>query len=324
MFKNVNLDEIWSEIGENEKDEWGALPEEAKKYDCGPLDDESIKKTEEQLGFKLPESYIYLMKKHNGGLLQKTYLAMKNTDGFWDLEGIYGIGDKYYSINYQNKDKANFEENLISICSSNSGHSNIYLDYSECGPQGEPRVIAIDNELDIEDLNITPYVLAKNFEDFISRLCDDEDEEEISKHDTLVYFEPDDTIHKAVKKHVLIYNQMWAYIAIPIMTIISILIFIRVTIKMSLLVFIPIVLLPITIFLIIGCLIIITDILKRKYKCWFDVIENITNDNGVTTYKLKETERKIDFIVRKKDKLEIGDKVLCISEGYAFKYNQES
>ena len=117
---------------------------------------------------------------------------------------------------------------------------------------------------------------------------------------------------------------MWAYIAIPIMTIISILIFIRVTIKMSLLVFIPIVLLPITIFLIIGCLIIITDILKRKYKCWFDVIENITNDNGVTTYKLKETERKMDFIVRKKDKLEIGDKVLCISEGYAFKYNQES
>lgn len=122
------------------------------------------------------------------------------------------------------------------------------MDYSECGPQGEPRVIAIDNELDIEDLNITPYVLAKNFEDFISRLCYDEDEEEISKHDTLVYFEPDDTIHKAVKKYVLIYNQMWAYIAIPIMTIISILIFIRVTIKMLLLVFIPIVLIPITAF----------------------------------------------------------------------------
>lgn len=108
MFKNVNLDEIWFEIGENEKEEWGALADEAKKYDCGPLDDEAIKKTEEQLGFKLPESYIYLMKKHNGGLLQKTYLAMKNTDGFWDLEGIYGIGDKYYSINYQNKDKAYF------------------------------------------------------------------------------------------------------------------------------------------------------------------------------------------------------------------------
>ena len=318
MFKKVNLDEIWFELDENEKEEGGYLADEVEKYDCGPLDDEMVKKTEEQLGFKLPESYIYLMKKHNGGLLQKNYLAMKNTDGFWDLEGIYGIGDKNYSINHQNKDK---EANLISICSSNSGHSNIYLDYNECGPQGEPRVISIDNELSMEDLNEKPYVLAKNFEDFISRLCDPEDEEEISKYDTLVYFEPDDTIHKVVKKHVLLYNQMWAYIAIPIMTIISILIFIRVNIKMSLLVFIPIVLLPITIFLIIGCLIITTDILKRKYKCWFDVIENITNENGVVTYKLKETERKMDFIERKKDKLEIGNKVLCISEGYAFKYN---
>ena len=318
MFKKVNLDEIWFELDENEKEEGGYLADEVEKYDCGPLDDEMVKKTEEQLGFKLPESYIYLMKKHNGGLLQKNYLAMKNTDGFWDLEGIYGIGDKNYSINHQNEDKEYYEANLISICSSNSGHSNIYLDYNECGPQGEPRVISIDNELSMDDLNEKPYVLAKNFEDFITRLCDPEDEEEISKYDTLVYFEPDDTIHKVVKKHVLLYNQMWAYIAIPIMTI---LIFIRVNIKMSLLVFIPIVLLPITIFLIIGCLIITTDILKRKYKCWFDVIENITTENGVVTYKLKETERKMDFIERKKDKLEIGDKVLCISEGYAFKYN---
>jgi hypothetical protein len=311
MFKNVNLDELWYDS------------EETKKYECGPLDDEMIKKTEEKLGFKLPESYIYLMKKHNGGLLQKNYLAFKNTDGYSDLNVIYGIGDNYHSINYENKNKAYYEENLISICSSNSGHAKIYLDYNECGPQGEPRVIAIDNEMNIDGLNAEPIFLAKNFEDFISRLCDVEDEKEIEKHNTIKFFKADEKIHKAVKKHVLIYNQMWAYIAIPIMTIISILIFIRVTIKMSLLVFIPIVLLPITIFLIIGCLIIITDILKRKYKCWFDVIENITIDNGVTTYKLKETDRKMDFIIRKNEKLEIGDKVLCISEGYAFKYNPE-
>ena len=324
MFENVNLDEIWFELDENEKEEGGYLAKQVKEYDCGPLDDEMVKKTEEQLGIKLPESYVYLMKKHNGGLLQKNYLAIKNTDGFWDLEGIYGIGDKNYSINHQNEDRAYFEANLISICSSNSGHSNIYLDYNECGPQGEPRVIEIDNEFNMEDLNAKPYVLAKNFEDFISRLCDSEDEEEISKHDTLEFFEPDDTIHKAVKKHVILYYQMWAYIAIPIMTIISILIIILTIIKMSLLVFIPIILIPITIFLILGCLMITTDVLKRKYKCWFDVIEDITTENGVTTYKLKETERKMDFIERKNDKLEIGDKVLCISGGYAFKYNQES
>ena len=324
MFENVNLDEIWLEIDENKKDESGFLADEAKKYDCGPLDDEMVKSAEDQLGFKLPAAYIYLMKKHNGGLLQKNYLAFKNEDGFSDLEGIYGIGDKNYSINHQNKDKEDYEANLISICSSNSGHSDIYLDYNECGPQGEPRVIAIDNELDMDGLNAEPFVLAKNFEDFISRLCDYEDKEEISKHNTLVRFDPDDTIHKAVKKHVILYYQMWAYIAIPIMTLISILILMRMKSKMSLLVFIPIVLIPLSIFLLMGSLVITRDVLKRDYKCWFDVIEDITTENGVTTYKLKETERKMDFIVRKKDKLEIGDKVLCINLGYAFKYNQES
>ncbi|MCR5210110.1 MAG: SMI1/KNR4 family protein [Lachnospiraceae bacterium] len=318
MFENVDLDDIWFEVNENESDEWGVYSDEAKKYDCGPLDDEAIKKAEEELGFKLPESYIYLMKKHNGGLLAKNYLAIKNTDGFWDLEGIYGIGEKNYSINHQNDNKADFEENLISICSSVSGHSNIYLDYNECGSQGEPRVIAIEDELD------NTFVLAKNFEDFISRLCVYDDEEEISKHDTLKFFEPDDTIHKAVKKYVIIYYQMWAYIAVPVMIIVSILILKRVIHTMSLLVFVPVVLLPIALFLILGSLVITGDILKRKYKCWFDVIENITTENGSTTYKLKETERKMEFIVRKKDKLKIGDKLLCISEGYAFKYDRKN
>ena len=57
--------------------------------------------------------------------------------------------------------------------------------------------------------------------------------------------------------------------------------------------------------------------------CWYDVIESITTENGITKYKLKETDRKMDFIVRKEEKLEVGDKLLCISEGYAFKYKEE-
>ena len=55
------------------------------------------------------------MKKHNGGLLQKNYLAIKNTDGFNDLGGIYGIGDNNYSVNQQNRDT------LLSIKNKNYG-----------------------------------------------------------------------------------------------------------------------------------------------------------------------------------------------------------
>ena len=302
MFKDVNLDEIWYES------------EESKKYECGPLDDETIIKTEEQLGFKLPESYIYLMKKHNGGLLSKNYLAIKNTDGFNDLDGIYGIGDNNYSINQQNKDKYDHEENLVSICDSNSGHILIYLDYSECGPQGEPRVIAIDNECNLVDPDYKPWVLAENFEDFISRLCYEDDEKEIKKHDTIKRFKADDKIHKAVKNTVLHYH-LGVYIATVIITILIFIGFFYHILLLKLLI-------PIDLFLIAGGLIFAKDILDRKYMCWYDVIESITTENGITKYKLKETDRKMDFIVRKKEKLEVGDKLLCISEGYAFKYKE--
>ena len=304
MFENVNLDEIWYES------------EDAKKYECGPLDDETIKKTEEQLGFKLPESYIFLMKKHNGGLLRKNYLAIKNTDGFSDLDGIYGIGDLNYSVNRQNEDKYDHEEKLISICDSNSGHVSIYLDYSECGPQGEPRVIAIDDETSTVDPSEEPWILAENFEDFISRLCDEDDEREIKKHNTIEYFEADDKIHKAVKKNVLLYQQRGVYI---VMVIITILIFVGFFYHILLLKL----LIPIDLFLIVGGLIFIKDVLDRKYKCWYDVIESVTTENGITKYKLKETDREMEFIVKKNEKLEIGDKLLCINEGYAFKYKEE-
>lgn len=310
MFKNVNLDELWYE------------GEASKEYECGPLDDEKIKETEEQLGFKLPESYKYLMKKHNGGLLQKNYLAIKNTDGFNDLDGIYGIGEGYKSINYMNSDRADFEENLLYICDSNSGHTNIYLDYSECGPQGEPSVVGFDNESLFYEEKEKPFYLAKNFEDFISRLCFEEDEEEINKHDTIKYFVPDDKTHKVVKKYVLLYNQIGMYITIVTLTT---LIVVGFSTNISLLkyILVPIILIPLDFFLIIGSIILIKDVTSKKYKCWYDVIDNITTENGNKTYVLKETDGKMDFIVRKKDKLEIGDKVLCMSEGYTFKYNQE-
>ena len=305
MFENTNVDEIWYEC------------EESKEYDGGPLDDEKIKKTEEQLGVKLPESYIYLMKRHNGGLLGKNYLAIKNIDGFSDLDGIYGIGDNFYSVNRQNEDRGDHEEDLVSICSSNSGHVDIYLDYSECGPQGEPRVIAIDNELEMYRSGDEPWVLAENFEDFISRLCDEDDEEERDKYDTIKDFKPDDKIHKAVKDNVLWYHQRGVYIFAIIITILVFVGFFKGILLLKLLILLDL-------FLILGGVVFTKDVLDRKYKCWYDAIESITTENGVTKYKLKETERDMEVIVRKNEKLEIGDKVLCMTEGYAFKYKEEN
>lgn len=45
----------------------------------------------------------------------------------------------------------------------------IFLDYRECGNNGEPKVVHIDQEWDCA---IT--VIAENFEEFISKLCSSE------------------------------------------------------------------------------------------------------------------------------------------------------
>ena len=49
----------------------------------------------------------------------------------------------------------------------------IFLDYSDCGPEGEPCVVHIDQERDYE---IT--YLADNFKDFIDGLFSDEEYED--------------------------------------------------------------------------------------------------------------------------------------------------
>lgn len=41
-------------------------------------------------------------------------------------------------------------------------------------------------------------------------------------------------------------------------------------------------------------------------------------------YVLKDTDRKMTFIVPKKEKINIGDRFLCMTDGYAFKYDGPS
>ena len=58
----------------------------------------------------------------------------------------------------------------VAICDCPSaGHDMIFLDYRECGRNGEPKVVHIDQEW---DYRIT--VLADNFEEFIRKLTTEE------------------------------------------------------------------------------------------------------------------------------------------------------
>ena len=64
MFNNVNLDDFW------EKHKYSL-----KTYMSGEVTESLIKEIEEELGYKLPDSYIYLMRIQNGGMPKKKLLS---------------------------------------------------------------------------------------------------------------------------------------------------------------------------------------------------------------------------------------------------------
>ena len=154
MFENFNFENFW-------RDSKYAI----KQYVSESITDEIINKTESELGYKLPESYIFLMKQHNGGIPHnKGYLCPNGK--IIEIEGILGIGDeKPNSLCGELGSKFLMEEwgypnRGIAICTTPSGgHDMIFLDYTECGPKGEPKVVHVDQE---KNYKIT--FVANNFE----------------------------------------------------------------------------------------------------------------------------------------------------------------
>lgn len=90
-------------------------------------DDELIQSVENELGFKLPESYIDFMRIQNGGIPKKNCFAVKGTswsENYIAIDGIYSIGSKKnYSIlgNFSTQfwiDEWGYPDTGIYICDS--------------------------------------------------------------------------------------------------------------------------------------------------------------------------------------------------------------
>jgi len=147
-----------------------------KEYVSEAPSDELIASIEQELGYKLPASYIWLMKQHNGGIPVNTCFPTQEPTSWASdhvaITGIFGIGRKKdYSLCGMLGSRFMIEEweyPAIGVafgdCPS-GGHDMIFFDYRECGPQGEPKVVHVDQEMDYK---IT--FLADNFEEFIRGL----------------------------------------------------------------------------------------------------------------------------------------------------------
>jgi len=151
-----------------------------EKYTSSPVTASVVSNVEKKLGFKLPSAYIELAKIRNGGCPKLT-CHRTNEEASWAgdhiaINGIYSIGyDKTYSLcgdgfNSQFwQDEWGYPEIGIYFADCPSaGHDMLALDYRDCGPQGEPKVVHVDQECDYK---IT--LVANDFSSFIRGLQDE-------------------------------------------------------------------------------------------------------------------------------------------------------
>lgn len=166
-----NIDGFWDAA---------SLEYQLKSYIEPPPTSDMIASVENELGYKLPESYIRLMRTQNGGCPANTCFPTSEATSWADdhiaLTGIFGIGrEKTYSLCGDLGSPfmiAEWEYPPIGIyfadCPS-AGHDMVALDYRECGPEGEPCVVHVDQE---DDYRIT--WLAPDFETFIQGLVNED------------------------------------------------------------------------------------------------------------------------------------------------------
>ena len=150
---------------------WNDVDYAFESYIGKPVTDKDIKDAEAELGYTLPAAYIELLNNHNGGVLNKNCFINNEGDCVY-ITGIYGIDrDKKNSIFGQFGNEfwiSKWEYPPIGVVVADTisgGHDMIFLDYRECGPTGEPKVVRVDQE---GDYSIT--LLADNFGDFIKNL----------------------------------------------------------------------------------------------------------------------------------------------------------
>ncbi|MDF2932473.1 MAG: hypothetical protein K0R36_1804 [Chryseobacterium sp.] len=170
FFNDFDSKGFWSECSYSARDYIGDFP-----------DNEMIASVEKELGYKLPASYIQLMKSQNGGLANKSVFPTNEANSWADdhvaINGIMGIGrERIYSLCGERGSRFMIDEwgyPAIGIyfadCPS-AGHDMVLFDYSNCGNDGEPEIVHIDQEN-----NYKKTFLAKDFETFVKNLKAEEE-----------------------------------------------------------------------------------------------------------------------------------------------------
>lgn len=143
-------------------------------YSGPPLSDDMVRAAEATIGFRLPPAYLELLREMNGGIpIRRCFLTAARTSWAEDhieISGLLGIGseegiDGKLGSAYLIQEWGYPNVGVVICDTPSGGHDTVMLDYRECGPEGEPQVVYID-----DDRAILP--LAASFAEFANRLID--------------------------------------------------------------------------------------------------------------------------------------------------------
>ena len=186
-FEEFNLDNFWENSDYAKKEYVGA-----------ELTPAMVQTVEKEIGYKLPSSYITLLKSQNGGIPKNTNFPTTEPTSWADdhvaITGILVIDrDKTYSLlgslgSEFMKSEWGYPNIGVYVCDCPSaGHDMIALDYRECGKDGEPKVVHVDQEFDYKITFLSP-----TFEEFIKGLVLDEVFDIQASVDESYLWKPDD------------------------------------------------------------------------------------------------------------------------------------
>lgn len=144
-------------------------------YTGPPLTEAMIASADRKLGYALPALYLEVLRVKNGGVPRRQCYPTDGTDWssnhvrivtLFGIGGEWGIDSDEFGTRHLIKQAGLPEIGIVLGLTPTAGHDAIMLDYSVCGPRGEPRVTFVDPEDDLAT------VLAPNFEAFVRGLVD--------------------------------------------------------------------------------------------------------------------------------------------------------
>lgn len=171
----------WDDDDDESEDGWGAADVDETDDDGEQATAEVVADVENDLGYRLPRAYVTLAQVKNGGRpvrnVHRTETPTSWAPDHVAIDRIFAIGSQQpFSLCGDMGSRFWIEEwgypdiGIYFADTPSGGHDMLCLDYRDCGPEGEPTVVHVDQA---EDFKIT--FVAADFESFIRGLETEDD-----------------------------------------------------------------------------------------------------------------------------------------------------